>query len=189
MRISNVISDFLQEASKTKGHRVRRTQKRAAASGSRLHIFRGLLFSLVAVSAWVLINVHNLQEFIVTYNAREDERQQIDVLKQKIKQLKRQQQSLAYNGIETEKQVRERMNLHLPGEQVLFLKQEEDPTAAQATDSQAKTASATAKSAAQLSPAGSAAEELIKKSAELLPGSKPTLREKSAVVNKSENVQ
>lgn len=168
---------------------MRRTQKRAAASGSRLHIFRALLFSLVAVSAWLLINVQNLQEFIVTYNARELEREQIDVLKQKIKQLKRRQQSLAYNGIETEKQMRERMNLHLPGEQVLFLKQEEDPKAAQGTLPQANAASDPGKKAADASAPGSATAEFLNKSAELLPGSKPSLREKSAVVNKSENVQ
>lgn len=108
---------------------MRNTQTRAASSGSRLSVFKALLFSLAAVGIWVFVNIDNLQEFIDTYQKREQEREQIEVLKQRIAKLKRQQQSLAYNGVESEKQIRERMGLHLPGEQVLFLK-EEDATAA-----------------------------------------------------------
>lgn len=61
-----------------------------------------------------------------SYKLRNREREQIELLKQRIKQLKKQQQSLAYNGVETEKQIRERMGLHAPGEKVLFLKPEEE---------------------------------------------------------------
>jgi hypothetical protein len=142
----------------------------------------------VAVAAWVLINVQNLQEFMDTYGKREQEREQIDVLKQKIKRLKRQQQSLAYNGIESEKQVRERMNLHLPGEQVLFLKQEEEPT-------QSKAASP----AATPQPGASAAKVIDDTHAAAPPiGTNPDERttpknkarsEKTALLNKSADVQ
>jgi hypothetical protein len=148
-----------------------------------------MLFALVAVSAWVLINLQNLQEFLDTYQKREQEREQIDLLKQKIKRLKRQQQSLAYNGIETEKQVRERMNLHLPGEQVLYLKQEEDPKAAATNDTQANASAEAEKKPADPANFSSTAADLLRKSTELFPNAKPALREKSAVVNKSENVQ
>ncbi len=108
---------------------MRRTQSRAATSGSRLSIFKGLLFALIAVGAWVFVNVDNLQEFIDTYQKREAEREQIEALNQRIRKLKRQQQSLAFNGVESDKQIRERMGLHLPGEQVLFLKEEETAAA------------------------------------------------------------
>ncbi|MGI8908312.1 MAG: hypothetical protein ACR2IE_17710 [Candidatus Sumerlaeaceae bacterium] len=165
---------------------MRRTKNRAAASGSRLHLFGGLVFTLVAVSAWLLINVQNLQEFLDTYKQREEERAQIDVLKQKIKRLKRQQQSLAFNGIESQKQVRERMNLHMPGEQVLYLKNEEEPKAEQAKAVQPNNPVV---GKVELPQQQSAAPDATIKSPTAGPGSKPARREKPALVNKSENVQ
>jgi len=103
---------------------VARTHARPIHNGSRLAIFKGLLFTIVAVGVWLIVNVDNLHEFMATYQKREKEREDIEKLKQTIKKLKRQQQSLAYNGAESEKQIRERMGLHLPGEKVLFVKEE-----------------------------------------------------------------
>jgi hypothetical protein len=164
---------------------VRRTKKRAAASGSRLHLFRGLLFTLVAVAAWVLINVQNLQEFMDTYQKREAEREQIDVLKQKIKRLKRQQQSLAYNGIESERQVRERMNLHLPGEEVLYLKDEEPATATKPEDAKPEPGASAAKPTDDKHAAVPTEPNLTEKT----PSKNKTNREKTASLNKSQDPQ
>ena len=108
--------------------------------GLKFHIFRALLFTVVATVIWGLINIDHLREYMDTYQKREQEREEIEQLSQRIRKLKRQQQSLAYNGVESEKQIRERLGLQLPGEQVLFLKHESTP--ASETVTSASTSSA-----------------------------------------------
>lgn len=102
------------------------------SSGSRGYIVGGVIFTAIAFGVWFLINRDNIQEFTDTYKNREQAQLQIKQTKQRIAQLKRQQQSLAYNGVETEKQIRERLHLHKLGEQVVFFTKEENNTTSSA---------------------------------------------------------
>jgi cell division protein FtsB len=79
----------------------------------------------MAFGIWFLINRENIHEFTDTYKNREQAQLNIAQTRQRIAQLKRQQQSLAYNGVETEKQIRERLQMHKLGEQVVFFTKEE----------------------------------------------------------------
>ncbi len=98
---------------------------------------------MAACGIWVALNAANLQEFLTAYSRRNLELEQIEILKQRIGRLERQQQSLSANGAESERQARERLNMHLPGERVIFLKH----------DDAAVTKSSPAAAAADLPPA------------------------------------
>lgn len=92
---------------------------------SRGYIVGGIIFTVSAFGVWFLINRDNIQEFTQTYKNREQAQLSITQTKQRIAQLMRQQQSLAYNGVETEKQIRERLQMHRLGEQVVFFTKEQ----------------------------------------------------------------
>lgn len=100
--------------------------KQGFPSRRRFSLLRVMAFCLIAAAIWVLINMRNLQEFLDTYYKRNQELEQIELLKQQIRTLEKQQRSLRYNGIEAEKQVRQKWGMHLPGEKVIFLKPESD---------------------------------------------------------------
>lgn len=92
---------------------------------TRSYIVTGIIFTVIAFGFWFHLNRQNIQEFTETYKNREEAQLAITQTKQRIAQLKRQQQSLAYNGFETEKQIRERLQLHRPGEHVVFFTKEQ----------------------------------------------------------------
>ena len=108
--------------------RVRSTRnpKQNFFSRKRFIIFKGLAFFAVALSAWLIINVRNIQEYIHTYEQRDRELEEIEKLEQRILDLERRQRSLKMNGFEKERQVRDRLNMHYPGEQVIFLRPEDE---------------------------------------------------------------
>lgn len=100
------------------------------SSSARTSIIAAVLFTLAAGAIWFGVNRDNVQEYMETYKNREAEIAEIKNLKQRINQLKRKQQSLAFNGAESEKQIRERLLMHKRGERVIFLVEEgnESPT-------------------------------------------------------------
>lgn len=83
-----------------------------------------LIFTIGAIGLWYLINRGNLHEFSETYRNRENARIEIAKTKKRLALLKRRQQSLAFNGVESEKQIRERLQMHMPGEKVVFFEEE-----------------------------------------------------------------
>lgn len=105
---------------------------------SRGYIVLAFIFTVAAVSAWLAINRDNIREFSDTYKSREKAREKIVDTQNLITRLKRQQQSLNYNGLESQKQMRERLQLHLPGEQVVFF-ETESPTKGSATQTKVTT--------------------------------------------------
>lgn len=88
-------------------------------------------FLLAAVVSWVAVNAGALREYIQAYEARNREQERIDELQQRIRILIKQQRGLKYNGFEAERRARERLGLHKPGEQVIYLK----PATAEASTS------------------------------------------------------
>ncbi len=105
-----------------------RNQSHRPPSNSRGYIVAGIIFTITAFGVWFLINRENVREFTDTYKSREEAQLAITQAKQRIGQLKRQEQSLAYNGVETEKQIRERLKMHKLGEQVIFFEKEDPKT-------------------------------------------------------------
>ncbi len=99
-------------------------------SGARSYFVLAVLFTLAAGAVWFSINRENIREYTETYKNREAEIAEISDLKQRISQLKRKQQSLAFNGVESEKQIRERLQMHKPGERVIYLEDEGEGTSA-----------------------------------------------------------
>lgn len=110
-------------------------QKPDFFSSNRFFVFYALVFCLVMVALWLLINLHNLQEFLSTYEKREAERENIELLRQKVRNLENRQKSLAANGVEAEKQVRETYFMHRPGEKVIHLQPESASTRPAGTSS------------------------------------------------------
>lgn len=88
-----------------------------------------LLFTVGAVGLWLYINRENIKEYRETYQSRQEAREKIAETRDLITRLKRQQQSLNYNGLESRKQMRERLQMHLPGEQVVYFENEQSTTA------------------------------------------------------------
>lgn len=102
---------------------------------SRAYFVLAFIFTMAAVGAWLAINRDNIREFSDTYKSREAAREKIVETKNLITRLKRQQQSLNYNGLESQKQMRERLQMHLPGEQVVFFETESPTTGSTTTQS------------------------------------------------------
>jgi cell division protein FtsB len=100
---------------------------------NRFLFFKALAFVTICIVGWLLINVRNLQQFLDTYEARNREQEEIELLEQRIRTLEKQQRSLQMNGFEKERQVRERLGMHYPGEKVIFLRT--DPVTANDTTS------------------------------------------------------
>jgi len=94
----------------------------------RSYFVLAIIFTLTAVGIWLYINQDNIREFSETYKSREQAREKIAQTKQLITKLTRRQQSLNLNGLESKKQMRERLQLHLRGEQVIYFDKEEITT-------------------------------------------------------------
>lgn len=88
-----------------------------------------LVFTVGAIGLWLYINRENIKEYRETYHSRQQAREKIAETRELITRLKRQQQSLNYNGLESRKQMRERLQMHLPGEQVIYFENEQPTTA------------------------------------------------------------
>src|SRR5205823_6448361 len=97
-------------------------RKRSAPRRSRFVLFKALAFTLAAVIIWLVVNAQHLQEFLRAYDSRNTEMERNELLRQDIRNARHQRTSLEANGTETEREVRERLNMHLPGEQVIYLK-------------------------------------------------------------------
>ena len=100
----------------------------AQSTSSRGYFALMFLFTVAVVSVWLYINRDNIREYSETHQSREQARQKIAETKELIAALKRQQQSLNYNGLESKKQMRERLQMHLPGEQVVYFEKESTTT-------------------------------------------------------------
>jgi hypothetical protein len=98
-----------------------------------------VIFTLGAVGIWLYINRDNIREFSETYHSREQAREKIAETREIISKLKRQQQSLNYNGLESDKQIRERLQMHLRGEQVVYFENEPTTTGTLQTTAPAST--------------------------------------------------
>ena len=98
------------------------SNKGGLPGSNRFYLFKALFISVVLVVAWLLLNAHNLREFLDTYSRRNQEQDQIEAMQEQVRMLERQHASLANNGQEMEKQIRERWGMHKPGENVIFLK-------------------------------------------------------------------
>jgi hypothetical protein len=90
------------------------------SSGGRFNIVWAVIFTIAAVGVWVFLNRSNIQEYMETQRKRDAARESIATIKSRISLLKRQQQSLEFNGMEGEKQIRERLQMHKQGEKVMF---------------------------------------------------------------------
>ena len=101
------------------------SKKHGFLGRKRFLIFKGLAFFAFATSVWLIVNVRNIQEYISTYELRDREVEDIEMLEQRITDLERKQRSLQMNGFEQERQVRDRIGMHFPGEKVIFLKPDE----------------------------------------------------------------
>lgn len=104
----------------------RRTPTPPAPRSSRGYLIFMIVFTLVATGTWLTINKENIQEYRETYERREQARQKIIETRATISNLNRQQQSLNYNGHESRKQIRERLQMHHLGEQVVYFEHESD---------------------------------------------------------------
>lgn len=93
---------------------------------SRGYLIFMVIFTLAATGIWLAINKDNIQEYTETYERREQARQRIIETRATISNLNRQQQSLNYNGHESRKQIRERLQMHHLGEQVVYFEHETD---------------------------------------------------------------
>ncbi len=102
----------------------KRYQHNPAPPKSRGYFLFAVVFTLVAAGLWFVINRENLHEFSETHRNREKAQLEIAKTKQRIAQLRRQQQSLMFNGVESEKQIRERLQMHRPGEKVMLFENE-----------------------------------------------------------------
>jgi hypothetical protein len=125
-------------------------RKRGFFASNRFFLFKGLVFAMLAITIWLLLNARNLQEFLDTYYKRNREAERVAMLKQRIHTLEGQQRGLRENGFEAERQVRERFFYHLPGEKVIHLVPESEKdkvAAAQALQTSATLATPTPKSA------------------------------------------
>lgn len=111
-----------------------------APSSSRGYLAGAIIFTLMALGAFLYINRQNIREFSDTYKSREQAKEKIAQTKQLIAKLNRQQQSLDYNGLESRKQMRERLQMHLPGEQVfIFVDENQTSSTPAATTSKGNT--------------------------------------------------
>ncbi len=104
----------------------RRTPPPPPHRSSRGSLIFMVIFTLAATGIWLTINKENIQEYRETYERREQARQKIIETRATISNLHRQQQSLNYNGHESRKQIRERLQMHHLGEQVVYFEHESD---------------------------------------------------------------
>lgn len=87
---------------------------------TRFHFITLIILTIVPVAIWLSINKENIHEAQETWRKRQEEKAAIEELEQEIKLLKKQQQSLTYNGVESLKHIRERLQMKFPGEKVLY---------------------------------------------------------------------
>lgn len=118
--------------------KVARTRKESLLARKRFFPLTAVGFLLVAIVTWIGVNASALREYIRVYEARTREQERIDELQQRLRILTKQQRGLKYNGFEVERRARERLGLHKPGEQVIYLK----PSSVESTITLETTASA-----------------------------------------------
>jgi cell division protein FtsB len=109
---------------------VARTPKESLLTRKRFFPLTAVGVLLFASLTWLAVNAGALREYIQAYEARTREQERIDELQQRIRILTKQQRGLKYNGFEAERRARERLGLHKPGEQVIYLKPATDDSAA-----------------------------------------------------------
>jgi len=95
----------------------------------RFTFFKVLLLLIAAVLAWILVSLHSLQELLQAYQERNREREQVEMLEERIHLLERQRKSLEFSGLEMERQLREYYGMVRPGEKVIYLASEQETSA------------------------------------------------------------
>ncbi|GIX43664.1 MAG: hypothetical protein KatS3mg130_0072 [Candidatus Sumerlaea sp.] len=96
------------------------------AGKKRFTFFKVLLLLVAAVLAWVLLSLRSLQELLQAYQERNREREQVEMLEERIRLLERQRKSLEFSGVEMERQLREYYGMVRPGEKVIYLASEQE---------------------------------------------------------------
>jgi hypothetical protein len=86
------------------------------------------VFSLLALAflvgcGWLALSADSLWEYMTAHRERDVHLQQVATLRGEINQLRARYESARRNGIETQRQIRERLDLRRPGERVLYLQQ------------------------------------------------------------------
>ncbi|AXA37472.1 MAG: hypothetical protein D6691_09380 [Candidatus Hydrogenedentota bacterium] len=99
------------------------------AGKKRFTFFKVLLLLVAAVLAWVLLSLRSLQELLQAYQERNREREQVEMLEERIRLLERQRKSLEFSGVEMERQLREYYGMVRPGEKVIYLASEQETSA------------------------------------------------------------
>lgn len=101
---------------------------RQGGEASRRRRFPGLQSAtlvMLGVLVWLILNVGNLRQFIAVYRQRDLQRDNVEAVKEQIKELENQQRSLEMGMFENEKSVREAYRLVRPGEKLILIKDEE----------------------------------------------------------------
>lgn len=101
---------------------------RQGGEASRRRRFPGLRSAtlvMLGVLVWLILNVGNLRQFIAVYRRRDLQRDNVEAVKEQIKELENQQRSLEMGMFENEKSVREAYRLVRPGEKLILIKDEE----------------------------------------------------------------
>jgi hypothetical protein len=101
------------------------------------------VFSLLALAflvgcGWLALSADSLREYMAAHRDRDIQLQQVAALRAEIQQLRARYESARRNGLETQRQIRERLDMRRPGERVLFLQRPApEPVRADAGDGKA----------------------------------------------------
>ncbi len=94
----------------------------ATPRGGRFFLFKVFTLALIVGVVWLLANAGNLREWLSANSERTRELEEIQKLRDRVAALQAQRKSLALEGFEAERQARERLGLHMPGEKVIHIK-------------------------------------------------------------------
>lgn len=122
----------------------------------KFHFITLIILTVIPAGVWLTVNKENINEAQEAWKKRQEEKVAIETLEQEIRHLKKQQQSLTYNGVESLKQIRERLRMKFPGETVIFFK-ETTPTVSEFALPEETAAPATSGSPSDSSSADSSA--------------------------------
>jgi cell division protein FtsB len=100
-------------------------QTGASPFARRFPGLRTATLALCGVLVWLVLNVGSLRQFIAAYRQRNIQHDEAEMMKDQVKELERQKQSLELEMFENEKSVREAYRLVRPGERLILIKEEE----------------------------------------------------------------
>jgi hypothetical protein len=89
------------------------------------------ILTFIVGCGWLALSADSLREYMEAHRQRDQQLQQVATLRSEIHQLRARYESARRNGLETERQIRDRLDMRKPGERMLFLKREQPPAGAQ----------------------------------------------------------